>query len=236
MDKYVLPNDTEFISNLILQKTGYFLKLGGAWALSNWNMSGDKDELVKFLVKNGILNTFLELVFGELEQEYKIIRSCIPDKNFDRIISIGPGNGLLELLLLREGLTSEILLVDIENTDHHHHGYSDKGSGYANLEATKNFIQSNLSKNVTIKYCNPQNEDIPDFRFSLLVSLLSMGFHYPCDEYFSYILKNANPSSRIILDKRLHTIDEGYQDLLSIFHPEHQMQSKKSDRVFLIKI
>ncbi len=235
MNNYILPNDPEFISNLILQKTGYFLKLGGAQALMNWNMYGDKEGLVKFLEENNFQKVFLDLVFSELVREYKVIRSLIADENLDRIISIGPGNGLLELLLLKEGLTSEILLIDIENTDYHYHGFSDKGSGYADLESTKNFIELNLSTNVAIKCCNPYKQDIPDFSFSLLISLLSMGFHYPCSEYSNYILKNSKHSSLVIIDKRLSTEDKGYQELQEFFFPIHQIQSPKSNRMFLAR-
>ena len=228
-----IPNDREFISNLILQKTGYFLDLGGAEAFQKWNAYGDKAGLVEFLEVTGKLDLYLELVIEELTVEFNQLRAYIPKKNFEKIVSIGPGNGLFELLLVQEGLTSEILLIDIEHTDYHYHGYNEKGSGYANLNATEVFIKSNINTDVTIICCNPNKQRIPDFEFTLLISLLSMGFHYPCLEYSDFIVNNSALSATIIFDKRNNVFDEGYNQLEKNFGIIHEFQSPKSTRLIM---
>lgn len=233
MKQIKIPDDRNFLADLILQRTGVFLKLGGAVALNNWFALGDKEGLVNFLVGKNLLEVFLKHTFQDISLEIAKLRSHIPTKSLNKIISIGPGNGLCELFLISQGYTSELLLVDIEATEHHHHGFNSKGSGYASLIATKNFILENTSSNVKILACNPQKEQLPNFEYTLLLSLLSMGFHYACDEYAEFILNQATAESIVILDKRRGTPDYGFDKLMEGFSLIGQLPLPKSDRVIL---
>ena len=226
-----IPSNTEFLANLVLQRTGAFLALGGASALSNWFNYGDKESIANHLIKNNLTEKYIEALFYEISSEVKELRKYIGDGSLDRIVSIGPGNGLVELYLLSEGLTSEILLVDIEDTSNHHHGFEIKGSGYASLEATKSFLQKNTNANIRV--CNPYKEALPEFKFTLFISLLSMGFHYPCDEYVSFIEENAAANAMMVFDMRKGIIDIGGKSLLDKFYTHDVIPERKSDRVFL---
>ena len=75
------------------------------------------------------------------------------------------------------------------------------GSGYCSLEEAKNFLILNDIPESKIKICNPQYKKLPMFKFDLLVSFLSMGFHCPCDDYVDFILANHKPNSILIFDK-----------------------------------
>ena len=44
-----------------------------------------------------------------------------------------------------------------------------------------------------------------------------MGFHYPCNEYVDFIIKNSSLNSKIIYDKRRKVIDIGHDKLENNF-------------------
>jgi len=65
------------------------------------------------------------------------------------------------------------------------------------------------------------------------MSILSMGFHYPCDEYVEWILANKGEGALIVLDKRRDAPDAGYDSLRAEFDVRESLESPKSSRVFL---
>jgi hypothetical protein len=235
MKEIKFPSESEFFTNLILQRTGPFIKLGGADALNNWFSFGDKKGLVEFLQSKNMVHTYLNLLLSELSLELEQLKKNIPKEKLGRIVSVGPGNGLMELLILAQGVTSKILLIDIEKTDVHYHGFNEKGSGYASLATTKKFLEINVDRPIEIILCNPVKDPIPDFRFSLFISLLSMGFHYPCNDYVNFIIKNAETDAVAVIDKRRDVFDDGYDKLRDFFSLKQALPWQKSDRVFLKK-
>ena len=112
---------------------------------------------------------------------------------------------------------NSILLIDIEYSDSHKHGFKLEGSGYANLEETQNFLILNDVPMEKFFLCNPKKQHLPKYKFDLLISILSMGFHYPCDSYVDFIVQNAEKGSKIVLDKRSNVIDVGFDSLLNFF-------------------
>jgi len=225
-----LPVNPEFLADLVIQRTGSFLRLGGGAALHNWFNYGDKQGIVNFLNNNNLTKSYIQELVSEISTEVKELKAFLNKECLNKIVSIGPGNGIIELLLLTEELTSEIVLIDVEDTDNRNHGFASKGAGYANLESTKSFILSNVNANVRI--CNPQKEEVPKFEFTLFLSLLSMGFHYPCDEYISFIKNNAAKNAIIIFDSR-RGVNNGVEKLLESFVVENVIEGEKSDRLFL---
>lgn len=228
-----IPNDKKFLTDLILQRTGPFLRHGGGGALNRWFTHGDRDGLSSFLEERNLVGRFLTDVFREVAAEAESLSAMLPVDSLDRIVSIGPGNGLLELMLLKKGATSQILLIDIEHTAEHHHGFNSSGSGYATLATTKSFLVANGVKPESVGLCNPRKEPLPAFRYSSLISLLSMGFHYPCDEYVEFIQANAGEGALIVFDKRKDVPDSGYDALCAAFGIRHSLDTPKSCRVFL---
>ena len=52
------------------------------------------------------------------------------------------------------------------------HGFNEKGSGYANLTDTKNFLITNDIPSNKIINCNPEKQKITKFKFDLLIFYL----------------------------------------------------------------
>lgn len=228
------PEDKNLIIDLILQRTGAFLEIPGSDVpLSNWFKFGDREGLYNHLVSSSTLDFYLDRTLEELACEAKDL-SCATEEVDGNLISIGPGNGLIELMLMDSGHFSDLMLVDIERTDDHHHGYNESGSGYTDLERTRTFIKKNLGEKVGVSTWNPRKQSTPKFRFDCMISILSMGFHYPCDEYVSFIKHNSRKGALIILDLRKQVCDNGYRSLLALCSNSCVLsESKKSQRLKL---
>lgn len=229
-----IPDDRSFVENLVLQRTGPFIACGGGGALNHWFATGDKAPLFDFLAGNGLLGRFLRDVHDEVAREVDALIASLPPTRLCNVVSIGPGNGMLELLLMRRTGIDRMLLVDIEHSDTHRHGYGETGSGYASLAATRSFLASNGIAAASILTCNPRAQRLPDFEFDLLISMLSMGFHYPCDEYVDFIEGNAVGGSVVALDKRRGAPDAGYDRLVQRFRVARSIAADKHDRVLLV--
>ncbi len=228
------PHDPQFISNLVLQRTEPFMELGGGGVLSRWFEAGDKTALHAFLAANDLLSVYLNNVAADVAHEVRTVLQQVGERNFNRVASIGPGNGLFELALFHARPYEKILLIDIEHSEgRHQHGYAAQGSGYASLAATKRFMTDNGVPAERIELCNPQITSLPDFRYDLLVSLLSMGFHYPCDDYVDFILSHPNEGASVVLDKRKDAADAGFKVIREKTTVSATIDAPKHSRYFL---
>lgn len=229
-----MTNKDEFIENLILQRTAAFTRLGGFGVLNEWFQTGDKSILSRFLRENNYLEIYVRETIGEIAKEVDDLIEKINDRKIEKLISIGPGNGIYELCLMKKLGCASILLIDIEETSDHNHGFNLTGSGYASLLATKDFLTLNGINETHINLCNPYKEELPDFDFDLLISILSMGFHYPCDEYVDFISKNIKLGGLVVFDKRRGTPDTGFARLQSLLNTKNVFEYKKHDQYFLV--
>lgn len=62
-----------------------------------------------------------------------------------------------------------------------------------------------------------------------------MGFHYPCNQYINFLTENAKKDSKIIIDKRICSIDAGYNTLLENFKLLKKIPKQKHYRVSICK-
>jgi hypothetical protein len=223
------PSD---IADLILQRTGTFIQWGGGGALGRWFETGQKQQLVKFLADSGRLQAFLQAVHGEVLAEFEILRPHIAAVQSQGVTSIGPGLGMFELLVYNLSRPN-LLLIDIEQSAEHQHGFGASGSGYNSLATCRRFLVANGAAEEHITTCNPRREALPDFGCDLLVSLLSMGFHYPCDEYAPFIRENLRQGGFLIFDKRLQVPDAGWDQLAPLFDIVAELPSPKLRRLVL---
>lgn len=222
------------IADLILQRSGAFTQTpGGREALATWLKTGRKEGLSEHLAKAGLTQWYLEQTALEIEKETSEILGMLEASDLSRMISIGPGNGMLEAALISNRSIEALLLIDIEETESHRHGYNQDGSGYASLTRTREFIAATCQYPIDIVTCNPMKMRLPEFNFTFLISTLSMGFHYPCTSYANFISMNSSDNAIVILDLRRGCTDEGFKALLSSFSIHGISEHKKYRRVFL---
>ncbi len=227
------PNNLVFYQDLILQRTSPFISLGGSEALNHWFSSGEKDQLTNFLINNNLLDSYIKKVIDEVGNEVDELIFLTKNTSFKNLVSIGPGCGLVELMYFYKKGFDQILLIDIEESSLHQHLFNSEGSGYASLDATKSFFIANNISPEKIMICNPKKNILPKFEYGLLISLISMGFHYPCNDYVDFILGNINKEGVIILDKRIGAPDPGFSLLSEFLEINNQIESQKKNRICL---
>ena len=232
----IFPKSKTFFSDLILQRTDGFIKCGGGEVLSKWMEGKNKSHLVDYLISIGKYEDFMKITMNAYIKEVNEFINVFKINKINNLISIGPGNGIFEILLLKKIKFNKILLIDIEKTDSQNHGFNEKGSGYANLTDTKEFLVANDIPSQAIIICNPKKQKTPKFKFDLLISLFSMGFHYPCNEYKDFIFNNASHRSKIIYDKRKNVFDKGHEELQKKFKFLTKISRLKHDRISMEQV
>ena len=242
--KMPLSSD-EFVANLVLQRTGPLMAIGGGTAVNEWFNNGTKENIISFIRDGNNLNKYLQGVFSEIQREvFTFHKSCVKELSDNlKIVSIGPGNCVFELLLLRlisEGKIKKniqnITLIDIESSPGlHRHGWNNDGAGYNSLSMAKSFLIDN-SINCEVETINPTNTELPSEKFSLLFSILSMGFHYPIREYLTYMKNKSEDSAVIVFDCRKGQNMDELNELKKDFSCFFKEESVKSVRLFLKKI
>jgi len=236
--KIVFPPDVVFFRNLMLQRTNILADIGGQAPLARWMETGATEpiDLLHADPKKRAIALF------QAESDYRHdaaqLLAILPTTDLARVVSVGPGNGLLELLLMQHfNGNAQLLLIDIERSDSHHHGFHNQGAGYASLRSTIDFLGMNGIEKSRTKGCNPLKEPIPNFEFDLLISILSMAFHYPCDDYVNYMINSCAPNGMIVVDKRIGSQDHGFSLLLdSGFNIVRKIDFQKYSRVLLQRI
>lgn len=215
--------------DLALQRTGPLLAMGGGAAFALWQHSGDTSALAHFFRSTNSAGRFLQAVVAEIESDSKSILGTAPPK-IVKMASIGPGLCILELLLYRQWKCS-FYLIDIEESKEHQHGFAMSGSGYSDLGSALRFLTDNGVPKIALNTCNPRKQKLDHSSVDLIMSILSMGFHYPLDEYVSYIRSALPPGGLLIFDKRKDTEDQGWKDLAPEFSIEANIDCGKFQRL-----
>ena len=231
-----LLDSEKFLINLVLQRTAPLGILNCKYATAKWRKDGDLSEIKKLIKNKSFLKNYLSLLLGSLKKEINELEKFCFGETINSLVSIGPGNGLLELLFIKKYIIKKILLVDIESSETHDYGFRENSSGYALLDETKKFFINNHINEKSIFLCNPNLKKIPNFSFDMLISTCSMGFHYPCNSYFEFIINNSNKGSIIILDIKRGVSDKGLEMIKESFKLINSINYKISDRIKLKKI
>jgi len=198
---------TADIRNLALQRTASLVRLPGLGAISPsfeiWKRLGS-DVLLDIearLRKSAILARCfqdIEIEFGELFEQIEL-----PDEL--RLLDIGCGIGVMDVLWCRRVPVSRLALVDIETTNVKHHGYRNEGAGYNSLATAAAFVADNIPAGTRIETVNPNIRDVRSLgcNFNLITSYLSCGYHYPAATYLEVFRTMLAPGGQIVIDLRL---------------------------------
>lgn len=221
------------LAHLALQRTGPLFAMGGNAAFVRWQQSGDIGGLIDFFRTNSA-GQFVKGVIAEIQQDCETILRMGP-RNVSKATSIGPGLCILDLLLQRHWNCS-FYLVDIEQSAEHQHGFASHGSGYANLDSAVRFFTDNGVPRDLLKTCNPRKQKLDDSPVDLVISILSMGFHYPLNEYVEYIRSALSSGGILIFDKRKNVGDPGWESLAKGFSVETSLDYGKFHRLACRKL
>ena len=162
----------------------------------------------RFLFSSFITKFFLnEKLIGEsyhniMLNEFSTIEKFI-NKEDNLFLSIGGGLGGLELIINEKFDNRNYHFIErnfISKKVKYGWGGMTNSEAYNDLNLQKNFLETNGLKNEQINIYDYDKDDLPNIKFDLVISLLSLDYHYDFDIYINYLKKISKPNTRIIFD------------------------------------
>ena len=168
--------------------------------------------------------------------EFEAIKDYLP-KNVENIMDIGCGLGIINIYLNQiYNNQPNFFLLDKNRIDKEiKYGFSSEYESYNDLNQTKNLL---LNNNINFLHTIDVEKDIKiENKIDLVISLKSMGYHYPIDQYLKLFSTCCNDNTCFIFD-----VSEGYYnasllkkhfDVVDIIYEEKSIHSLK--RLFCTK-
>ena len=116
---------------------------------------------------------------ADIENDFNQIKPFLPAEALD-ILDIGCGVGGIDVLLAKFYGCPMLDLLDSNIETPLYYGYKKEAACYNSFEATADLMESNgiFAFNLIDK-----NDGVPEKEYDIVISLLSMGYHYPIDTY-----------------------------------------------------
>jgi len=169
-------------------------------------------------------------------REIEAIKDYLP-KNVENIMDIGCGLGIINIYLNQiYNNQPNFFLLDKNRIDKEiKYGFSSEYESYNDLNQTKNLL---LNNNINSLHTIDVEKDIKiENKIDLVISLKSMGYHYPIDQYLKLFRTCCDDNTCFIFD-----VSEGYYnasllkkyfDVVDIIYEEKSIHSLK--RLFCTK-
>ena len=141
--------------------------------------------------------------YEAMQSEFLTFKEYIDFNEDEYFLSIGGGIGGLEL----------IINENLQNKNYHFiernfvskkvvYGWSGKvnNEAYNDLNIQKSFLEINGMKPSQINIFDYDKDKLPDQKFDVIISLLSLDYHYDFEIYIEYLRKISNLNTKIIFD------------------------------------
>ena len=183
--KLLLLQRNELLSN----RQKYLRKKFGRYIFTNF--------FIHYFQKNN-LETKVEDLF---KNELTTFEDFMPN-NVENIVDIGCGLGILNIFINEKYQNQpNFYLLDKNFIDTKiKYGFSENYESYNDLNETKNILQNNGLSKEQIYLKNVDEEIIINNRIDLVISLKSMGYHYPIENYIELLRKTCNDKTVFIFD------------------------------------
>ncbi len=196
MDYFTLPNKAARI--IVLQRIeiiGFFLKklrkFFGRYIFSNF--------ITKYFVNpKAIGKKYHNIMFNE----FLTIEKFISPKDIN-VLSVGGGLGGLELIINKKFDNKSYYFIErnfISKKVKYGWGGKINNEAYNNLNIQKEFLTINGMLDSQINIYDYDKDSLPTIEFDLVISLLSLDYHYDFELYINYLKKVCKPSTKIIFD------------------------------------
>ena len=176
------------IANPLLK---YFRKLFGRYIFTNI--------ITKFFLSTQeVSNKYFKI----MSDEFLTIKDCIKgdNKNF---LSIGGGVGGLEAVVNSNFNDINFYFIErnfVSNKIKYGWGGLLNSEAYNDVLEQKNFLLNNSINNSQINIFDFDNDQLPKLKFDIIVSLLSLDYHYDFNIYEKYLREVSTPKTKIIFD------------------------------------
>ena len=161
--------------------------------------------VTKYFLDNNLLrHKYYEVMLEEFSTLEKFID--INDKFF---LSIGGGIGGLEVIINQKFDNKKFYFIErnyISKKVKYGWGGLINDEAYNDLSIQKDFLRMNGMQDNQIQIFDYDKDKLPELKFDVIISLLSLDYHYDFDLYSQYLKKVSNQNTKIIFD----TIREDY--------------------------
>ena len=196
MDYFILPSKAarlivlqriELISPLLVK----IRKLFGRYIFSS-------------LVTKYFLNskTIGQDYYSIMLKEFLTIKKFI-NSNDNHFLSIGGGIGGLELIINQNFKNKKYFFIErnyVSKKVRYGWGGMVNDEAYNNLELQKQFLIKNNMNEDQINIFDYDENKLPEIKFDIIISLLSLDYHYDFNLYHDYLKKVSKINTKIIFD------------------------------------
>jgi len=151
-----------------------------------------------FLNSNSIAKKYHDVMLKEFSTIERFIKN--DDKFF---LSIGGGIGGLELIINQNFKNNDYYFIErnyVSKKVRYGWGGMDNEEAYNDLNLQKTFLKTNEMNENQINIFDYDNENLPEKKFDVIISLLSLDYHYDFNLYVEYLKKVSKESTKIIFD------------------------------------
>ena len=162
----------------------------------------------RYLFSNVITKYFLnsKLIgrkyFEVMLKEFSTIEKFI-DHNDKFFLSIGGGLGGLELIINQNFKNKNYYFIErnyISKKVKYGWGGMENQEAYNDLDLQKIFLEMNEMTKDQIKIFDYDKDNLPEKKFDVIISLLSLDYHYDFNIYLEYLKKVSKSNTKIIFD------------------------------------
>lgn len=165
--------------------------------------------LGRYIFSNFITRYFLnkDLIgkhyYTAMLKEFMTIKEFISEEKNDFFLSIGGGIGGLEAIINENLSNKNYYFIErdyVSKKVKYGWGGTLNDEAYNDLTLQKIFLEANGLKSSQIEIFDFDKDNFPNIKFDVIISLLSLDYHYDFDVYLDYLKKVSKPSTKIIFD------------------------------------
>ena len=176
-------------NNLLSEKQNFLRKKFGRMIFTNI--------LINFYQNDNIVKIAEDL----FQKEINTVKNFVPD-NVNNIMDVGCGLGIINIFLdkiYKHG--ANFYLLDKNRIDNKiKYGFSTDYESYNSLDETKNILSDNGLENNRINIYDVDEDINIDKKIDLVISLKSMGYHYPFENYIQLFKTCCSKDTIFIFD------------------------------------
>ena len=151
-----------------------------------------------FLNTNEIGKKYYEV----MSNEFLVLENFIKESD-KLVLSIGGGIGGLELIINQKYEKKKFFFIErnyVSKKIKYGWGGKINSEAYNNLDIQKKFLIMNQMEYDQINIFDYDNGNLPEIKFDVVISLLSLDYHYDFDLYKDYLKKVSSNNTKIIFD------------------------------------
>lgn len=191
----------------------------------------------RFLFTNFFVHFFQNQKLNEtvqdlFEKEYETIKNFLP-LNASNILDIGCGLAILDIFLAQRYGKPNLFLIDKNKVDLKiKYGFSKKSESYNNLNETKKILLANNILDEQIFLKNAEERIDINKKMDLVLSIKSMAFHYPLENYLNLLKMVCTKNTEFIFDisterYQLDSLSEYFEKIDVIYEEDSQHPLKR---------